>query len=108
MKKAIVIGIGLNRGLGTQLAKRFAAEGLHVYAASRTQTNLDALISEIKKSGGKATAVCTDATDENQIKSLFDAAGEDLSLAIFNPAFGYSGRIIDMNSEYFEKSWKVS
>ena len=31
-----------------------------------------------------------------------------MSLAIFNPAFGYSGRIIDMDSEYFEKSWKVS
>ena len=66
------------------------------------------MISKIEKSGGKVTAVCTDATDEKQIKSLFDAAGEDLSLAIFNPAFGYSGRIIDMDSEYFEKSWRVS
>ena len=102
------MGIGLNQGLGAQLAKRFAAEGLHVYVASRTQANLDALIFEIKKSDGKATAVCTDATDENQIKSLFDEAGEDLSLAIFNPAFGYSGRTIDMDSENFEKSWKVS
>ena len=45
MKKAIIIGIGLNRGLGAQLAKRFAAEGLHVYVASRTQANLGALIS---------------------------------------------------------------
>ena len=64
------------------------------------------MISEIEKSGRKATAVCTDTTDEIQIKSLFDAVGEDLSLAIFNPTFGYSDRIIDMDSEYFEKSWK--
>ena len=73
MKKAIIIGIGLNWGLGDQLAKRFAAEGLHVYAA-RNQANLDALISEIEKSEKKAAAVRTDATDEIQKKSLFYAA----------------------------------
>ena len=39
---------------------------------------------------------------------MFDKAGEDLSLVIFNPAFGYSGRDLDMDSEYFERSWKVS
>ena len=47
-------------------------------------------------------------TNEEEVKSLFNKVGEDLSLAIFNPAFGYSGRIIDMDSEYFERSWKVS
>ena len=108
MKKAIVTGIDQDRGLGAQLSKRFAKEGLHVFVASRTQSNLDSLVSRIEAEGGKATAVCTDATDEDQVISLFNEVGEDLSLAIFNPAFGYSGRIIDMDSEYFERSWKVS
>ena len=108
MKKAIVIGIGQDRGLGAQLSKRFAKEGLHVFVASRTQSNLDSLVSRIEAEGGTATAVCTDATSEDQVISLFNEVGEDLSLAIFNPAFGYSGRIIDMDSEYFERSWKVS
>ena len=108
MKKAIVIGIGQDRGLGAQLSKRFAKEGLHVFVASRTQSILDSLVSRIEAEGGTATAVCTDATSEDQVISLFNEVGEDLSLAIFNPAFGYSGRIIDMDSEYFERSWKVS
>ena len=108
MKKAIIIGIGQDRGLGAQLSKRFAKEGLHVFVASRTQSNLDSLVSRIEAEGGTATAVCTDATSEDQVISLFNEVGEDLSLAIFNPAFGYSGRIIDMDSEYFERSWKVS
>ncbi len=108
MKKAIIIGIGQDRGLGAQLSKRFAKEGLHVFVASRTQSNLDSLVSRIEAEGGTATAVCTDATDEDQVISLFNEVGENLSLAIFNPAFGYSGRIIDMDSEYFERSWKVS
>jgi len=108
MKKAIVIGIGQDRGLGAQLSKRFAKEGLHVFVASRTQSNLDSLVSRIEAVGGRATSVSTDATDEDQVISLFNEVGEELSLAIFNPAFGYSGRIIDMDSEYFERSWKVS
>ena len=108
MKKAIVIGIGQDRGLGAQLSKRFAKEGLHVFVASRTQSNLDSLVSRIEAEGGKAAAVSTDATNEDQVMSLFNEVGEDLSLAIFNPAFGYSGRIIDMDSEYFVRSWKVS
>ena len=108
MKKAIILGIGLDRGLGAQLSKRFAKEGLHVFVASRTQSNLDSLVSKIEAEGGKATSVSTDATNEDEVKSLFEEVGEDLSLAIFNPAFGYSGKIIDMDSEYFERSWKVS
>ena len=108
MKKAIILGIGLDRGLGAQLSKSFAKEGLHVFVASRTQSTLDSLVSKIEAEGGKATSVSTDATNEDEVKSLFEEVGEDLSLAIFNPAFGYSGKIIDMDSEYFERSWKVS
>ena len=72
MKKAIILGIGLDRGLGAQLSKRFAKEGLHVFVASRTQSNLDSLVSQIEAVGGRATSVSTDATDENEVKSLFD------------------------------------
>ena len=72
MKKAIVISIGQDRGLGAQLSKRFAKEGLHVFVASRTQSNLDSLVSQIEAVGGRATSVSTDATDEDEVKSLFD------------------------------------
>ena len=81
---------------------------LHVYVTSRTQSNLDSLVSIIEKEGGTATAVNTDTTNEDEVKTLFGKVGKELSLAIFNPAFGYSGRVIDMDSDYFEKSWKVS
>ena len=52
MKKAIVIGIGEERGLGAHLSKRLAKEDLHVFLASRTQSNLDSLASTIEKEGG--------------------------------------------------------
>ena len=53
MKKAIIVGVGADQGLGSQLAKSFASEGLHVFVAGRTQSRLDALTVEIEQAGVK-------------------------------------------------------
>jgi short-subunit dehydrogenase len=53
VKKAIIVGVGADQGLGSQLAKRFASEGLHVFVAGRTQSRLDALTVEIEQAGVK-------------------------------------------------------
>jgi NAD(P)-dependent dehydrogenase (short-subunit alcohol dehydrogenase family) len=107
MQTAIVIGVGPDRGLGAQLCKRFAAEGLHVLAAGRTQSALDAVAADIESDGGRATAVVADATHEADIVSLFDKAGSDLELAVYNAGNNMPGRIIDMEASYFEQSWRV-
>jgi NAD(P)-dependent dehydrogenase (short-subunit alcohol dehydrogenase family) len=107
MQTAIVIGVGPDRGLGAQLCKRFAAEGLHVLVAGRTQSALDAVAADIESDGGRATAVVADATHEADIVSLFDKAGSDLELAVYNAGNNMPGRIIDMEASYFEQSWRV-
>ena len=107
MKTAIVIGVGPDRGLGAQLCKRFAGNGLHVIVAGRTQSAIDAVAGEIASTGGKATAVVADATNEKDIASLFDRAGSDLELAIYNAGNNTPGRIIEMDAAYFEQSWRV-
>ena len=84
MKKAVIIGVGAEQGLGAQLAKRFASEGLHVFIASRHQSRLEALKIEIERAGGKASVVCTDATNEEQVINLFEKAGDGISLAVYN------------------------
>lgn len=107
MGTAVIIGVGPDRGLGVQLCKRFAAEGLSVVAAGRTQTHLDAVVRDIKSSGGQARAAVADATKEKDITSLFDQAGSEIELAIYNAGNNTPGRIIDMTADYFEQSWRV-
>jgi NAD(P)-dependent dehydrogenase (short-subunit alcohol dehydrogenase family) len=51
MQKALIIGVGPNRGLGAQLCKRFAKDGLHVVAAGRALTSLDAVVADIQGAG---------------------------------------------------------
>src|SRR5258708_29004144 len=107
MPTAIIIGVGPDQGLGAQLCKRFAAEGLHVLVAGRTQSALDAVVADIIAAGGHATAVAADATSEKDIVALFDNAGPDLELAIYNAGHNTPARIIDMAAAYFEQSWRA-
>lgn len=107
MKTAIVIGVGPDRGLGAQLCKRFAADGLKVIVAGRTLSALEVVANDIEKAGGKAVPAVADATIEADIVDLFNAAGDDLDLAIYNAGNNTPGKIIDMEADYFEKAWRV-
>lgn len=107
MKTAIVSGVGPLEGLGAQLCVRFARLGLHVVVAGRTQAKLDAVVDAIGGAGGSAQAVIADATLEADTERLFEIAGSDLAVAIYNTGNNTPGRIADMSAEYFENSWRV-
>jgi NAD(P)-dependent dehydrogenase (short-subunit alcohol dehydrogenase family) len=106
-KSAIVIGVGPDRGLGAQLCRRFAAEDLHVLVAGRSHDKLDSVVEAIRKDGGSAEAVVSDATSESDTQVLFERAGDSLSLAVYNAGNNTPGRIAEMEAKYFEQSWRV-
>jgi NAD(P)-dependent dehydrogenase (short-subunit alcohol dehydrogenase family) len=106
-KTAIVIGVGPVNGLGGQLCLRFASMGLHLLVAGRTQASLDSIVDAIASSGGSAEAVVADATSEGDIQALFDLAGDQLDIAIYNAGNNTPGRIVDMDADFFEQSWRV-
>ncbi|XOV86851.1 MAG: SDR family NAD(P)-dependent oxidoreductase [Pseudomonadota bacterium] len=106
MKTAIVLGVGPEDGLGGQLCLRFGQDH-HVLIAGRTREKLEIIAARIRDRGGSAEAVVADATDEAATISLFDRAGGELTLAIYNAGNNTPGKIIDMEAAYFEHSWRV-
>lgn len=108
LRKAVIIGVGPDRGLGARLCKRFAAEGLEVVVAGRTKASLDAVVADIAGSGGRASSFVADATSEADVAALFDHAGDGVALAIYNAGNNTPGRIVDMDAGYFENSWRVA
>ena len=108
-KIAIVIGVGPVDGLGGALCQRFAARGMHVFVAGRTQSKLEQVVASIAEAGGAATAHVADATSEASIVALFDAAcaAGDVELAIYNAGNNFPGRVKEMDAEYFERCWRV-
>ena len=108
-KTAVVIGVGPLAGLGGALCQRAASEGLHVFAAGRTQASINAVADSINAAGGNASAVVTDTTSEADIERLFTTAEHTgpVDLAIYNAGNNMPGDIVDMDADYFEEAWRV-
>lgn len=71
-RSAVVLGVGPEQGLGAALAKRFAAEGLHVFIAGRSGYKLEKVAQSIHQKSGSSTAVITDGSVERDIIHLFE------------------------------------
>jgi len=67
----IALVTGGTTGIGLATAKRFAAEGAHVYITGRRQAELDAAV----KAVGNATGVQVDSTRLDQLDALYSQIG---------------------------------
>ncbi|MGZ4968146.1 MAG: SDR family NAD(P)-dependent oxidoreductase [Methylobacter sp.] len=106
---AIVIGVGPEQGLGATLAKYFAAKGLHVYIAGRSEDRLQRVAEKIRQTGGSASAVLADATIERDVEHLFKVArldGHPIDIAAYNVDSNISSPLLEMDEETFTTLWK--
>jgi NAD(P)-dependent dehydrogenase (short-subunit alcohol dehydrogenase family) len=67
-KVAIITGGGV--GIGEAIALRFAAEGAAVAVAARNMSRLDNVAGKIRADGGRALALQTDVSVEEQVKRM--------------------------------------
>src|SRR5437773_11186792 len=69
----VAVVTGGSSGIGLATAKRFAAEGAHVFITGRRQKELDAAVREI---GKNATAVLGDVAKPADLDRLYSAVRE--------------------------------
>ncbi|MDC0831704.1 3-oxoacyl-[acyl-carrier protein] reductase [Geitlerinema sp. FC II] len=69
---AIVTGAG--RGIGRAIALVLSEAGADLVLVSRTQAQLDSLVTEIKQTGRKALAISADLTDSSQVDRFVEQA----------------------------------
>lgn len=106
---AVVLGVGPLNGLGANLARRFADEGLQVYIGGRNPEKLAVVAATIAETGGSAIPVVADATSETEVTRLFKAAtaeGLPLEIAAFNVDSNLAASLLDTDLDMFTTLWR--
>jgi NAD(P)-dependent dehydrogenase (short-subunit alcohol dehydrogenase family) len=70
LRDQVAIVTGGGRGLGRAVAEALAALGASVVIASRNAPELDDVVRDIKKAGGRALAQTADVADDRQVQEL--------------------------------------
>jgi len=97
----ITLITGASAGIGTELARVFAANGHRVALTARRADRLTALAGEITAAGGAAPLLipcdlqAPDACDK--IAAAIGAAGADVEYVVNNAGYGVFGRAIEMD-----------
>ena len=112
-QKPVALVVGVGDGLGSALAKAFAAEGYPVCMTRRAR-NLDALekvADEIRAGGGVAHAYGVDARDEAEVVALFETIERDvgpLEVVVFNIGANVRFGIRETTARVFTKVWEMA
>jgi NAD(P)-dependent dehydrogenase (short-subunit alcohol dehydrogenase family) len=107
---AVIVGVGAVNGTGAALCRRFAAEGLHVFAAGRTPDKLAAVTADIEARGGRVTPVAMDTTVAADVTGLLDRAlaeGGALDVVVYNAGNNQFRGLLDMDDAFFEDLWRL-
>ncbi|MAF49067.1 MAG: hypothetical protein CMM10_12450 [Rhodospirillaceae bacterium] len=72
----IAVITGASGGLGKYISRAYAGAGASVVLAARNAAKLEAVAEGIRDEGGAALAIPTDVTQEGDVVSLFQKAGD--------------------------------
>ena len=104
--KKVALGVGAGDAIGAAFARRFAAGGYSVAIARRDGLKSEALVEDIRNSGGSAHAFSIDARDEASVVNLFSSIEKELGpieVCLFNAGANFRSPLTETSSELFEK-----
>lgn len=95
----VALVTGANKGLGLEMSRQLAQQGLTVLIAARNQKAAEAAATTLKNEGLKAEAIALDVTDTTQIEAAFQEIGEK---------FGKLDVLINNAGVMLDGEWSIS
>jgi len=112
LKSQVALVTGAGSGIGKAAALKLAGEGAKVGVLGRTKSEIDKTVMEIEKAGGKALALETDVSDENQMREAVEGLVERfgrLDIVVVNAGInGVWAPIDDLKPEEFDKTIAIN
>jgi short-subunit dehydrogenase len=102
----MVLVTGASSGIGLALAHELSKRGAHLILAARSESKLNEVAAEIRKSGNEAHVFKSDLSIASSGAALFEAikqAGLSVDLLINNAGYGRWGKFTDFDREDYAK-----
>ena len=102
---------GASSGIGAALAREFAREGGDVALAARRLDRLEALASEIGKTGRRAVVIPCDVTRDGDLERAADqarAALGKLDVVVANAGFGVTGQLETLSLDDYRRQLETN
>ncbi len=104
----VAVITGGTSGIGLATAKRFVAEGAHVFITGRRKNELDEAVSQI---GRNVTGIQSDVAQSAEVDRLYTAVQEQkgtLDIVFANAGTGAFAPLGQITEEHFDKQFNVN
>jgi len=108
---AVALVTGGGQGIGREIARRLAVEGVAVAVNGRTAKKLDGVVDEIRAAGGRALAVPAHVEDKAQVTAMVDAVLADfghIDFLVNNAGVSLPDDFVDLSEENWDKQIDVN
>jgi NAD(P)-dependent dehydrogenase (short-subunit alcohol dehydrogenase family) len=104
----VAVVTGGNSGIGLATAKRFAAEGAHVFITGRRQAELDRAAAEI---GPNAVAVRADSSNLSDLDRVYDLVKDKagrIDILFANAGVGEFAALAEITEDHYDKIFDIN
>jgi len=111
LENEVAIVTGAGRGIGSVIARRFAAEGAQVIVADLDEASAQRTADEIAAAGGSAIGTKVDVSESAEVQQLFEATCERfgrLDVLVNNAGIGLNKPFLTTTLEEWELQLKVN
>ena len=110
MSKGVAVVAGVGEGLGSAVARRFAAGGYKAVMWARSEDKVKGFADRIRANGGEAAGMKVDVRIEQEVGDAFERIEREhgpVEVAVFNAGAQHRKPLLEITADQFEKVWRL-